>query len=178
MLRATAHVRLLTSMGVLDGLHMWWTGQKQEKYGIEVWNKGNPLKGFLLEGLSEPCPYHCTHRFCWVKPWERIPMMWWPSPGDSPTRPAATFFWYFRIVFVSWSWSRENIHHFQDLMITDDCTIWRGIKIYYAIFGEMNIPLPAILVFTRVPGFWPPFGSFYCADWHFVETSVSIDGNC
>ena len=71
MLRATAHVRLLTSMtsmGMLDGLHMW-TGQKQEKYGIEVWNKGNPLKGFLLEGLSEPCPYHCTYRFCWVKPW-------------------------------------------------------------------------------------------------------------
>ena len=33
--------------------------------------------------------------------------------------------------------------------------IWPWVKTYVAIFGWMNIHLPSILMFTRVPRFWP-----------------------
>ena len=33
--------------------------------------------------------------------------------------------------------------------------IWKCVKTYDAIFGWMNIHLPSILMFTRVPWFWP-----------------------
>ena len=34
-------------------------------------------------------------------------------------------------------------------------SIWPWVKTYDAIFGWMNIHLPSILMFTRVPRFWP-----------------------
>ena len=60
----------------------------------------------------------------------------------------------------------------------DDIIIWPWVKTYGAIFGWMNIHLPSILLFTRVPRFWPMaisklgkiYNSFNQSSWGFNQS--------